>query len=86
MDPTENEKERAPEGLPVGPACPKKGGSTGRPGKGLEELQVELQHSPVSNAALRLKRAISLALQAAVRADDSPQPDICQTRKASDSE
>jgi len=86
MDPTENKKELAPEGLHAGHACPQKGGSTGKPGKGLEEFQVEIQHSPVSNAAQRLKRAIALALQAAARAADSPQPDISQTPKASDSE
>ena len=50
------------------------------------EFLVEMQPSPVSDAAQRLKRAISLPLQAAARAGGPTQPDISQTPKVSEPE
>ncbi len=50
------------------------------------EFQVEIHPSSVSDAAQRLKRAITLALLAAARTGEPTQSDLSQTPKASDSE
>ncbi len=82
MDPTEDQNDLSPKELPEAGPCWQRGQDAGE----VAEFQVELLPSPVADAAQRLKRAISLALQAASRGDDSAQSDVSPAPNSSSSE
>ena len=82
MDPTEDKNGLTPKELPEAGPCWQRGQDADE----VAEFQVELLPSPVADAAQRLKRAISMALRAAFRGDDSGQCDISPPSNPSNSE
>ncbi len=82
MDPTEDRNGLTPEEfLEAGPCWQR-----GQDEEEVAEFQVELLPSLVADAAQRLTRAISLALRAASRGDDSASPTLAHPPTPSNSE
>ncbi len=82
MDPTEDQNGLTPEEFPEASPCRLKGQDGGE----IVAFQVELLFPPVADAPQRLTRAISLALRAASRGDDSGQCEVSPRPNLSSSE
>ncbi len=82
MDRTEDRNGLTPEEFLEASPCRLKGQDVGE----IVAFQVELLFPPIADAAQRLTRAITLALRAASRGNDSAQSDISPPSNPSNSE